>query len=210
MSVYPSLFMLAAAVSLDSFSTGLAYGFKKLKLPVKSSVILSLCSAGSLLIAMAAGHLISRFLDESFAERLGGFILIALGVWVLWQFFHEGKQEKTMEEKRLIQLEIKSLGVVIQILKRPADADLDSSGTITGIEALLLGLALSLDAFGAGIGAAMLGYSPLLLASAVAIMNLLFVSGGLWCGRVFAHVKWMQRMAFFPGILLIVIGMMKF
>ncbi len=61
-------------------------------------------------------------------------------------------------------------------------ADFDQSGTITGIEALMLGFALSLDSFGAGIGAAMLGFSPIYLAITVAIMSSLFVLLGIKSG----------------------------
>ncbi|MDI5788515.1 hypothetical protein PO124_09275 [Bacillus licheniformis] len=53
---------------------------------------------------------------------------------------------------------MKSLGIVIHILRKPTSADIDKSGIITGIEAFLLGFALSIDAFGAGIGAAALGF----------------------------------------------------
>lgn len=199
MDGYISLFMLAAAVSLDSFSAGLAYGLKKLKLPVKSSIILSLCSAVVLLVAMGAGHWLSRWFSEQAASRLGGIILIVLGAWVLWQFFRERQVHEQMEEKPLIHLELKRLGVVVHIFKRPTAADLDQSGTINGLEALLLGFALSLDAFGAGIGAAMLGYPALVLAAAVAVMNLLFITGGLACGRKFAGIQWVQRLSFFPA-----------
>ncbi|MEK4028510.1 MULTISPECIES: sporulation membrane protein YtaF [Bacillaceae] len=209
MDGYISLFMLAAAVSLDSFSAGLAYGLKKLKLPVKSSIILSLCSAVVLLVAMGAGHWLSRWFSEQAASRLGGIILIVLGAWVLWQFFRERQVHEQMEEKPLIHLELKRLGVVVHIFKRPTAADLDQSGTINGLEALLLGFALSLDAFGAGIGAAMLGYPALVLAAAVAVMNLLFITGGLACGRKFAGIQWVQRLSFFPGILLIILGTLK-
>ncbi|MFK2824632.1 sporulation membrane protein YtaF [Bacillus sp. B190/17] len=209
MDGYLSLFMLAAAVSLDSFSAGLAYGLKKLKLPVKSSIVLSLCSATALLAAMGAGHWLSRWFSGAAASRLGGVILISLGMWVLWQFFRGGQKHGQTEERPLIHLELKRLGVVIHIFKRPTAADLDQSGTITGLEALLLGCALSLDAFGAGIGAAMLGYPALLLASAVAVMNFLFVTSGLACGRKFAGILWIQRVAFIPGILLIILGTLK-
>lgn len=209
MNGYFSLFMLAAAVSLDSFSTGLAYGLKKLKLPIKSAIILSLCSAGSLLAAMGAGHWLSSWLNEDIANRLGGGILMLLGAWVLWQFFRGEQKQHTSNEKQLVRLELRRLGLVIQIFKRPATADLDQSGTITGLEALLLGLALSLDAFGAGIGAAMLNYPPFFLAASVAVMNLLFVLGGLACGRKFAGMQWVQRIAFFPGVLLIILGTLK-
>ncbi|WP_100402132.1 sporulation membrane protein YtaF [Bacillus sp. FJAT-42315] len=209
MSAYLSLYMLAVAVSLDSFSAGLAYGLKRLKLPMKSSIVLSLCSAGSLLVAMMTGHILSRFISEQTASQIGGFILIGLGAWVLWQFFRADHKSDQLEDQPLVYLEFKRLGIVIQILKSPAAADLDKSGTISGMEAVLLGLALSLDSFGAGIGAALLGFSPFILAASVAGMNFLFVTSGLWCGRKFANVQWIQRVAFLPGILLIILGTFK-
>ena len=50
---------------------------------------------------------------------------------------------------------------MIQILRKPTVADFDKSGTISAGEALLLGIALSVDSFGAGIGASLLGMHPL-------------------------------------------------
>ena len=49
---------------------------------------------------------------------------------------------------------------MIQILRKPTVADFDKSGTISAGEALL-GIALSVDSFGAGIGASLLGMHPL-------------------------------------------------
>src|SRR5690606_3705432 len=110
----------------------------------------------------------------------------------------------------LVKVEIKSLGLVINILKKPMVADLDKSGTITGFEAFLLGFALSLDAFGAGIGAALLGFSPWVMAMLVAIMSSLFVYTGIKSGSVFSKKSWVQKFSFLPGILLILIGIWKF
>ncbi|MDQ0215476.1 putative sporulation protein YtaF [Oikeobacillus pervagus] len=205
-----SLLILAFAVSLDNFSTGLAYGMRKLKLPLKSTFILSCCSAGALLIAMWIGQLFGNIMSTEMGERLGGLILIGLGAWVLYQFFRDDKHdEDILQEKMILKLEIKSLGVVINILKKPTAADFDRSGTITGVEAVMLGIALSLDAFGAGVGAAFLGYSPGALSLAVAIMSMLFVTAGLKIGHIFSQTQWVQRMSFLPGLLLIILGILK-
>ena len=205
------LFMLAFAVSLDSFSTGLTYGLRKMGMPLRSIVIISICSAGSLLAAMSIGGAAESFLSEGIADKIGGFILIALGAFVLLQFFRSGKETILDEdEKVLFNFEIESIGLVINILKRPMAADFDKSGTITGVEAIMLGLALSLDAFGAGIGAALLGYSPLLLALTVMMMSIAFLSAGLKIGTTCAHMRWVQKVSFLPGVLLIVIGVLRF
>ncbi|KMJ57004.1 membrane protein [Bacillus sp. LL01] len=209
---YISLILLAFAVSLDSFSVGLTYGLRKMHMPLRSISIIACCSAVSLLLAMLVGTILMNFLSPAFAETIGGSILILLGIWVLYQFFRASTADDTtsfVDERILFNLEIKSLGVVINILRKPTEADFDRSGSITGLEAFFLGIALSLDAFGAGIGAALLGYSPGLMAVSVAVMSSLFVITGIKLGRVFSTVSWINKFSFLPGVLLIVIGIIK-
>jgi putative sporulation protein YtaF len=202
--------LLALAVSLDSFSVGFTYGLRKMRIPFKSIVIIACCSAMTLTIAMSIGHLLQRFLSPVFAEKMGGIILIILGVWVIYQFFRSEKEKDILpHEKVIINLEIKSLGLVIHILKKPMSADFDKSGTITGVEAIMLGLALSLDAFGAGIGAVMLGFSPGYLALAVALLSSLLVFLGIKLGSYLSQITWLQNFSFLPGVLLIIIGVWK-
>ncbi|AZU63583.1 sporulation membrane protein YtaF [Neobacillus mesonae] len=210
MSQLFSLLILAFALSLDSFSVGLTYGLRKMVMPLKSVLIIATCSALSMLIAISIGHGLERVLSPRLTASLGGLILIALGAGVLYQFFRPDKEKEVLkQEKTIVNFEIRSLGLAINILKKPMSADFDQSGTITGIEALMLGLALSLDSFGAGIGAAMLGFSPIYLAAAVAVMSSLFVLMGIKSGRYLHRFEWVQRFTFLPGILLIIIGIWK-
>ncbi|KAB2338798.1 sporulation membrane protein YtaF [Cytobacillus depressus] len=205
-----SLLILAFAVSLDSFSVGLTYGLRKMTIPFKSIGIIACCSATALILAMTIGRFLIKLFSPAFAQSLGGIILICLGAWVLFQFFRSEKSRDVLpHEKTIVNFEIKSLGLVIHILQKPMSADFDKSGTITGIEALILGVALSLDAFGAGFGAAMLGYSPFSLALTVAFMSSLFVYFGLKVGSVFSKSNWVQKFTFIPGVLLIIIGIWK-
>ncbi|HAQ08035.1 MAG TPA: sporulation membrane protein YtaF [Bacillus bacterium] len=204
-----SLLLLAFAVSLDSFSVGFTYGLRNVKIPVKSIAVIAACSAVVLMAAMMIGHLIESFFSPEVAGKLGGAVLIIIGGWVLYQFFREEKTETLCHEKIILNFEIKSLGIVINILKKPMTADFDRSGTINGIEAVMLGLALSLDAFGAGIGAAMLGFSPGYLALTAAFMSSIFVFAGMKMGSYFSGSGWMQRFSFIPGVLLIIIGVLK-
>ncbi|GIN60179.1 putative membrane protein YtaF [Robertmurraya siralis] len=205
-----SLILLAFAVSLDSFSVGFTYGLRKMKIPFKSIIVIACCSAITLIAAMAVGKVIETFLSPDMAERIGGIVLVLLGGWILYQFFRTEKTKEALpHEKMIVNFEIKSLGLVINILKKPMSADFDRSGTITGIEAFVLGLALSLDAFGAGIGAAMLGYSPFALAVTVAVMSSLFVTVGMKVGAMLSRNSVLQKFSFIPGILLIFIGIWK-
>ncbi|MFJ7727188.1 sporulation membrane protein YtaF [Neobacillus sp. NPDC097160] len=205
-----SLLVLAFALSLDSFSVGFTYGLRQMVMPIKSVLIIATCSAVSLMLAVSIGHGLEKVLSPRITSSLGGFILIALGAWVLFQFFRPEKEKEILKhEKTIVNFEIRSLGLAINILKKPMSADFDQSGTITGIEAFMLGFALSIDSFGAGIGAAMLGFSPIYLALTVAIMSSLFVLLGIKSGTFFHKFEWIQKFTFLPGILLIIIGIWK-
>src|SRR5699024_1240480 len=92
------------------------------------------------------------------------------------------------------------------ILSTPDQADLDHSGIISPNEALLLGIALALDAFGAGLGASIIGYQPLMTSLLIAFMSGAFVYAGIKTGFLIAKMKQLQKMAILPSLLLISIG----
>jgi putative sporulation protein YtaF len=115
-----SLLLLAFALSLDSFSVGFTYGLRKMVMPFKSVLIIACCTAVSLLIAVTIGHGLSRFLSPHITSGLGGVILMGLGAGVLYQFFKpEKEKERDKGEKTIVKIEIRSLGLVINILKKP-------------------------------------------------------------------------------------------
>jgi len=209
-----SLLFLALAVSIDSFGAGLTYGLRKVKITISGCFILALCSGAVLYFSALLGLAANRVLPENASQMIGGFSFVLLGVWALWQILRERKaspQEKKDEQREriLLKFEVKTLGLVIHILKLPTAADLDRSGTIRGMEAVLLGIALSVDAFGAGFGAAMLGLPPLGLACVTGFMSALFVYLGIWAGKGIAKAGWMGRLTFLPGIILILYGLWR-
>ncbi|UTR15574.1 sporulation membrane protein YtaF [Salipaludibacillus sp. LMS25] len=206
-----SLSILAFAVSLDSFSVGLTYGLRQMKLPMLSVLFIMCCSAVAILLAMWIGNTISALLAPEFAETLGGLLLILIGLYALFQVYKKPSiyAPTLRQEKVLMDVELKRLGIAVHVLKKPMAADLDDSGSITGLEAVLLGVALSLDAFGAGLGAALLGVSPWLLSLSVAVMCGVFLTAGKWCGALLNHSEKLKRLSFLPGVLLICIGIWK-
>lgn len=209
MSDFISLLLLGIAVSLDSFSVGLTYGMRNVSIPIKSIVIISSCTFFILLLAMGIGSIIEMYISYHTAEKIGGIVLIIIGIWVLIQFFTSNSDETKQSKPKLIEFEIKSLGLIIKILKKPMEADIDKSGNINSIEAFLLGLALSLDSFGAGIGAALIDLPPILFSFIVTLSSALFVIAGINLGRVFRNLTWFNKFSFLSGIVLIVIGILK-
>ncbi|MFS0780627.1 sporulation membrane protein YtaF [Bacillus sp. 1P06AnD] len=203
--------LLAIAVSLDSFSVGFTYGLRKMRIPLGSILIIACMSTATFLLSMLIGGMLSHVLSPAFAAKFGGGLLILMGIWITFQTFRsrETDKEELQEDRVIASFEVKAFGIAINILKKPMAADLDRSGTIVGMEAIFLGLALSFDSFGAGIGAAMLGYSPFILAGFVGIMGSLLLKAGMIFGHKLSYQLWINKLTFLPGILLILIGILK-
>lgn len=212
-----SILILALAVSLDSFGVGITYGLRKVKIPIYSIIIIGLASATMILLSMQLGVWISLMLSPYAAKWIGAIILILVGLWAIIQVVNHSnedidikKNELKNKGNKIISIELKKIGLVIQILRTPMKADIDRSGIISPLEASLLGLALSLDAFGAGLGAALIGFEPLLTATTIAGMSGLFILIGMRLGFWFSDDKWLQKFTLLPGIILILVGIMRF
>ncbi|MBW7460979.1 sporulation membrane protein YtaF, partial [Paenibacillus sepulcri] len=170
-----SLLLLAFAVSLDGFGVGVTYGLRRIRIPVVSIVIISLCSGFVVWLSMQIGSMLTGHLSPLTAKWIGASLLMVIGCWALFQLWRRRREakESVPEEPEpsgsaaemngltpavpVLLLEWKRLGIVIQILRTPQIADVDRSGIISASEAVLLGFALSIDSFGAGLGAAMVG-----------------------------------------------------
>ncbi|MCL6587915.1 MAG: sporulation membrane protein YtaF [Anoxybacillus sp.] len=212
---YVSMIMLALAVSLDSLSVGVTYGMRKMKFPLPSMLVIAVLSGMMLLLSMYVGSFLVLLLPVRAEKAIAACILVAIGVWAIYNVLK--KREDELEEvvprptatMKIWRVHLKRLGIVIQILKRPSIADLDGSGSISMNEALLIGFALSMDAFGAGLSASLLGYSPLMLALLVSLLNMLFIRFGLKTGYTFAKTKIMKKATVIPGLILICLGISK-
>ena len=192
----------AMAVSVDGFLAGLAYGLRGMRLPVVCLAIISLASVGIMSVALTAGTVLGVWLGAGRAELLGALILLIMGLWIIleaWLKVAAGE----CQEKPLLRWRIASLGLVIQVMRQPTRADLDLSGGLSWGEAVLLGLALALDAFGVGLGAAMTGLTTWALPAAVGVANLAFIPAGTWIGYRYSLGGLKEKGAFLPGLLLI-------
>lgn len=207
MLFYTGLMFLVIAVSLDGFGVGVTYGIRKIHVPFIALAIIMFCSGFVVMLSMTIGNLLSAVISPNTATILGGSILVFIGLFALYNIFSSSDHfddQPIKESKNNPQLhKFKT------VLTKPVKADIDRSGIISIQEALLLGLALALDAFGAGIGASMLGYSPLLTTFLIAFMSGLFLFSGIQVGLLLSKNRRLQRMTFIPPILLILLGVIN-
>lgn len=200
------LFLLVIAVSLDGFGVGITYGMRQIRVPNFALLIIMLCSGVIVLASMMIGSYITLFISPMIAQNLGGTVLISIGLFCLVNMVRTKIYDQAFVRDQNEIMNANKLYKYRSVLTKPQHADLDQSGSISTVEALLLGSALALDAFGAGIGAAMLGYSPIVTAILIALMSGLFVFSGIKTGILLSKKKAMQKVTLLPPLLLIALG----
>lgn len=203
MLFYTGFIFLVIAVSLDGFGVGVTYGIRKIHIPPFPLLIIMFCSGFIVLLSMTIGGMLSHFISPDIANIIGGLILIFLGLFSLFNIMRADKKKDKLLNK---QKRTTTLNSVKTVFSTPDKADLDDSGVISANEAVLLGSALALDAFGAGLGASMLGYSPIMTTISIALMSGLFVHCGIRVGLFLSRNRHLQQMTFIPPLLLIALG----
>lgn len=106
---------------------------------------------------------------------------------------------------------IKFLGITVQIIRDPSYSDFNNSNQIEAKEALYLGMALSIDSIGIGIGSSIMGLNPFLFPILVAFFQLFFLSFGGYLGKKIKDISNIPEniWGIVSGILLIFVGISK-
>jgi putative sporulation protein YtaF len=204
------ILMLALAVSGDGFLVGVAYGVKKIKIPLISLLVIALASTTAVTVSMLCGKGLASVLSPEFASRTGAILLLIIGMYFILQACGEKINNLGNDNNEpIITIKVKPLGIIVQILKQPSSADMDCSGEISLHEAFFLGLALALDALGAGLGAAMAGFNILLTAICVGVLKFILLNSGIYLGRLMGNQRWLCLSSLLPGIILVTIGLVE-
>lgn len=210
-----SILLIAISLSIDAFGAGIAYGMRKIHIPLASKLVICFMSVLYSGIALIAGKAVHKILPPAAANIAGIVILASMGIYIILQAFlkkEEGVSERTCKEKKtLLEIAVKSLGITIQVIRNPDNGDIDRSGVIDTREALLLGFALSVDAIGVGIGSALAGISSLFIPFAAGIFQLLLLQAGTFLGKRLGESSKVNKkvISVVPGILLITIALLR-
>jgi len=199
MTLLTQLLFIVFAVSLDGFTVGMTYGLRRISITFITLIIIVSCSGFVVFLSMTAGNIVSAFIPPVYATYIGGSILICLGLFLLFSIIRA----------KLIIKKVNNHSYS-SFIENPTIVDSDNSGTISINEAFVLGIALALDAFGAGFAAAMLGFPTVVTTIFIALASGLFVLSGFKLGHLLANIKWINELTYFPPILLIIIGLSSF
>ena len=202
-----NLILIAICVSLDSLGIGLTYGLKNTKISFYAKIILFIISILITTFSIILGNYICKIFSQNISKMLGSILLCVMGLWIIIQSITNNK-EKIKKEYHFF---IKFLGITIQIIRDPNYSDLDNSNNIDAKEAVYLGIALSLDSIGIGIGSSIIGLNSFLFPILVAVFQLFFLSIGSFLGEKIKDISNIPEniWSIISGTLLIFIGISK-
>jgi putative sporulation protein YtaF len=205
-----TIFLLAVSCNLDNVGVGIAYGARGIGIPLASNLLIAVITAAGTGVCIIFGQQIFQVLPGEVGVILGAVLLVGMGVWVIRQEIGErGRQgQEAPAAAPANGLAQQSwLRRLILVLQHPVLADRDASGHIDLRESFLLSLALMLNNIPNGVGAGLLGFSPLLTTLMVGLLSILTFWLGIGLGRSFG-IRWLGRHAgTVSGVLLIGIGL---
>ena len=205
--------LLAVSLSMDSFGIGISYGIRSIKISVKAKIIMCFISIVFTSISMLLGNILTNIIPYNLSKFIGAGMLILFGLFIIFESFYKKIKVKNVNNrpKGLLKKFFNFLGISIKIIRNPICGDIDKSSDIDCLEAIYLGVALSIDAFGAGIGYAVSGLNSMFIPIVTAVFQYVFLSCGWFFGKrlmIFNNID-SQVFVVISGVLLIVLSVVR-
>lgn len=196
------------ALSLDTFTAGVALGTQKIMVPFRSVLAISLTCSASLWLATSLGGWIGNWISPRTGAVIGCVILVMMGSVRLFDGVIKELLRRCCENKEGMVFYRKNLKIFLQVCVDSAQADFNRSQSLSVPEAISLAAALSVDGLAAGVGAGILDVSHWLIFLIAMLINLFAVHLGCRTGIRFSR-KHEQDISWVAGALLIVLGLIK-
>nr|WP_081580441.1 sporulation membrane protein YtaF [Gottschalkia acidurici] len=194
-----SVFLFSLSANIDGLTVGLAYGIKDIEISYKSNILIAIITSIGTFVSMTIGLFARKFIPIEILSIIGCIILILIGLSIIISSL-KNKEERTKD--------IKNEDITYtEILKKPQKADKDNSGYIDTREAFTLGLALSLNNFGLGVGASATGINIYLTTIFTFILSILCIIIGVKIGRKYLSKSLRKYADLISGIVIIFLGL---
>lgn len=202
------IFLLVLAVSIDSFMTSFSYGISKIKIPVKSALLISAVGSGLLGISMLFADFIASFIPVFSGKLISASLLFLIGGM---SFFSELIKNILRKNEGIKELRFKysGIGFVLSLYLEETSADIDNSNSISAKEALFLALALSADNLVTGFSAGLFKADILVTVGVTFLMGFCAVFFGSKYGGKYSR-SFKSDMSFLSGAVLMLLAVIRF
>lgn len=175
--------LFCCSVSFDGFTIGCSYGLRNFKSSFYTNIVIFLVSAAFTALALFCGKLILLFVSQDLGTYLGTGFLLLLGIYTIINGYSAKQSEECIDACRKINFK----------------------------ESLFMAIAVSIDAFSAGLGYGMTGHSSMMIPIGVGFFHALFLSIGIVISRKtinnFCFSK--RFLSVLSGIIIIAVGLSR-
>lgn len=182
-----SSLLFALSANIDTFIVGMSCGIKRDHISLLRNVVISLITLAGTVFSISAGLTLAPLLPAKAAQVSGSLILILLGLYYIIKFLI--KQLKEHHREKLLKISALAAAELPESEKEEPTWDLKITELPPGQrllpmkDAVILGLALSVNNMGMGIGASITGVELLPTASLTIIISILFLALGNHVGE---------------------------
>lgn len=186
------LILITFASTADSLIIGFNYGLKKVRINDISNLYISLVTCLGTFLAMNMGKILGTLLVAEKANMIGGMVLIFLGMFMLKTTFFPKKNK------------------IQDLTEDPSIVDEDKSLVIELKEALLIGLVLSINNIGMGIGAGIAGMPVFITPLICGIASFIFIKIGSSLGNLLPKGKLSKYLEIISAVFVLILGILGF
>jgi len=198
-------FGLVVALAIDEMLCSFGYGTNKIKIPLRSMLIINGIDTALLGLGLLLGALVGQLIPLTLTAILSFMILFFLGLSKVFDSAIKKIIRKNNGINKKFNFSLFNLGFILNVYANPEEADADRSKILSPKEAIPLALALGLDGLsvGFGVGIATLNFGLIILMSFIVGMVMLLL--GSWLGTFLAKRSELD-FSWLSGIILIVIA----
>lgn len=182
-----TIFLIGIAANLDNLGIGLAYGVKRVKIPVLSNATIAVIAMVVTYVAVTAGETIIDYISVHVANVLGSLLLCVIGLWTIFskKFSPNG------------------------MMGNPEIFDEDKNFIISFREAFTLGFVLSANCFAGGIAIGANNIPAIWTVLSIGTFSFLSVAIGSQFGQLLTKTFIGKYSTLISGCLLIIIGIFE-
>ena len=217
-----STVLISLSSNTDSLAIAVAYGIKKVKIPILPNLLIAVVSSLGTFVSMSVGEMIGGYLPKSIAGILGSGVLISIGIIGIWKTIQE-------EQRRLKRVKSDRQNIIMLATSSPNQLSEDKNSSnlvnrpqniLSGVrnrskvisikESIPLAFSLTINNIGGGVGAGMSGLSASLTTVINFILAILAILGGSALGGRFANKMTEYWAGFLSSGLIIMIGIYEY
>lgn len=185
---------------MDNIGARIAYSIRGIKITTAINLWISVITFIISTFAAMSGTFMTGFFSKHLSSVISMVLLSAIGLWMIVDPY-------LRENSHLVKKKDKSRGKSIwHVFFNPEHADMDNSKHIDFKEATVLGIALSLNNIGGGLGAGMIGLNSWLVGLFSAVISFLALWAGNYVTEYFMRWKLGNAATIMAGLVLIAIG----